>query len=212
MTVAIAVPTPVRLTDLLDQVACDCANLGQVSLGDLIIRLNDRATIVLLALFALPFITPVPTAGFSMPFGLAAAVIGVGIAMGRQPPWPQRLLRLNLPAGLVGRLISAGSQVWRQVDRLLRPRPLWVVTATAWRWLHGIIAVVSGILLALPLPIPFTNALPAITLLILAAGLMQRDGLALLAAHVVFVLTFAFFALLAWLGWEGIQRLVTWWS
>jgi hypothetical protein len=212
MTVAIAVPAPVRLTELLDQVARDCADLGRVSLGDLIIRLDDRATIVLLALFALPFITPVPTAGLSMPFGLAAAVIGVGIAMGRQPPWPQRLLRLNLPAGLVGRLISAGSRVWGLVDRLLRPRLPWVVTATPWRWLHGIVAVVSGVLLALPLPIPFTNALPAITLLALAAGLMQRDGLALLAAHVGFIVTIAFFTVLAWLGWEGVQRLVTWWS
>lgn len=212
VVIAIAAPGPIRLSELLDQVARDCAHLGRISLGDLIIRLDDRATVVLLALFALPFITPVPTAGLSMPFGLAAAVIGLGIGMNRQPPWPKRLLRLNLPAGLIGRLIRAGSRIWGLVDRMLRPRLAWVVISTPWRWTHGIVAVVSGLLLALPLPVPFTNALPAITLLILAAGMMQRDGLALIAAHVVFAVTMIFFTVLSWLGWEGIQRLATWWS
>jgi len=208
--IPLPIPAPAQLSELLDAVARDCVELGRLSLGDLIHRLDDRATLVLLALFSLPFITPVPTAGLSMPFGLAAAIIGLGIARGRNPAWPDRLLRLQLPAGLVGRIVSAGSRVWRIVDRLLKPRWSWVAQATPWRWLHGSIAIISGILMALPLPIPFSNALPAITLLLLAAGLLQRDGLALVAAHMCFLMTVTFFSVLAWLGWEGVQLLITW--
>jgi len=212
MTAITALPVPTRLTDLLDGVARDCTGLGKITLGDLIIRLEERATLVLLALFALPFITPIPTAGLSMPFGFAAAVIGLGILLDRQPPWPDRLLQVNLPAGLVGRLISAGSRIWGLVDRLMRPRLAWMVTAKPCRRLHGFAALTSGILLALPLPIPFSNALPAITLLVLAAGLLQRDGLALMAAQVGFLVTLCFFATVAWLGWEGLQRMLAWFN
>jgi len=209
-TIPLPNPPPVQLSELLDAVARDCAGLGRLSLGDLILRLDDRAALVLLALFSLPFITPVPTGGLSMPFGVAAAIIGLGIARGRNPPWPDRLLRLQLPSGLVGRIASAGSRVWRIVDRLLKPRWAWVAQAAPWRWLHGSIAMISGVLMALPLPIPFSNALPAITLLLLAAGLLQRDGLALVAAQMCFLMTVTFFSVLAWLGWEGVHRLITW--
>lgn len=147
-----------------------------------------------------------------MPFGLAAAFIGCGMMLNRKPPWPQRLLRLPLPAGLISRLVRAGSRIWTLIDRLLRPRCDWIVHSRPWNWAHGSAAVVSGVLLALPLPIPFANALPAITLLLIAAGLAQRDGLALLAAHVCFIVTLAFFASLAWLGWEGIQQMLLWWT
>jgi hypothetical protein len=37
--------------------------------------------------------------------------------------------------------------------------------------------MLSGLLMLLPLPIPLTNTLPALTVVLLAAGAIERDGL-----------------------------------
>jgi hypothetical protein len=48
-----------------------------------------------------------------------------------------------------------------------------------------VMLVAAGVLM-LPLPIPFTNTVPAWVILLVAAGLLERDGLVLAAGYVVF--------------------------
>jgi hypothetical protein len=57
--------------------------------------------------------------------------------------------------------------------------------------------MLSGLLLLLPVPIPLTNSFPALTVVLLAAGAMERDGLFFLAGCAAFVVTLAYFGLLA---------------
>jgi hypothetical protein len=58
--------------------------------------------------------------------------------------------------------------------------------------------------LLLPLPIPLTNTFPAWAILLVACGLLERDGLFVLAGHVVFAAGIAYFILLG----ESAQRLM----
>lgn len=51
-------------------------------------------------------------------------------------------------------------------------------------------------------PIPFRNTLPALALLLLAAGLLQRDGACTLLGHLVNVATILYFGLL--IAGEGV--------
>ena len=53
--------------------------------------------------------------------------------------------------------------------------------------------------------IPFSNTLPGIAILLLAAGISQRDGLVVLAGHVMVVLTIVYFAGLALLAYGAGQ-------
>jgi hypothetical protein len=61
-------------------------------------------------------------------------------------------------------------------------------------------AVQTRMLLLLPLPIPLTNTLPALTVVLLAVGAMERDGLFYIAGCATFTVTFAYFGLLAFGG------------
>ena len=73
--------------------------------------------------------------------------------------------------------------------------------------LIGVGIVSGGFLLSLPLPIPVINSLPAVSVMLLAAGLMERDGLLVLWGYVVGALSWiyisfwwgAFIATLRWL-------------
>ena len=63
-------------------------------------------------------------------------------------------------------------------------------------------------MLLLPLPIPLTNSFPALTVVLLAAGAMERDGLFFLAGCAMFTVTLAYFGLLAF---GGVHLLVNLW-
>ena len=66
----------------------------------------------------------------------------------------------------------------------------------------------GGLLLLLPLPIPFTNTIPAWAVVLLAAGMMQRDGLLVLLGHCMTLASWAFIAL-CWLpGVKGTDKLL----
>ena len=67
--------------------------------------------------------------------------------------------------------------------------------------------MLSGILLLLPLPIPLTNSLPALSVVLLAAGAMERDGLFFLAGCAMFTVTLAYFGLLAFGGVQLLEKL-----
>ena len=66
----------------------------------------------------------------------------------------------------------------------------------------GALICVFGLLMALPFPIPFSNGLPALAVVLLAAAMLEEDGYFALAGGVVFVLALAFFAAIVWGGAE----------
>ena len=66
--------------------------------------------------------------------------------------------------------------------------------------MSGALIMTSGLLLLLPVPVPLTNTLPALTVILLAAGAMERDGLFFFAGCAAFTGTLAYFGLLAFGG------------
>jgi hypothetical protein len=154
----------------------------------------------LLLLIGLLLLTAVPLPGFSTLFGFVVLLIGARQALGRQPWLPKRILQRELPARLIARVLGAASRVVRWLEVLLRPRLDFLHEQWIYRRIAGTLIALSGMLLLLPLPIPLTNTLPALTVVLLAAGAMERDGLFFLAGCATFVLTLAFFGLLAFGG------------
>jgi hypothetical protein len=59
--------------------------------------------------------------------------------------------------------------------------------------------IVAGVLLLFPLGlVPFSNTFPGIAVLLLAAGLAQRDGLFVLLGYTMVVVTIVYFCALAY--------------
>lgn len=195
------------LAATLHELAEVCAGPQGFTLDEVHQRLAERTWLLLLILLPLPFISPVPMMGLSMPFGVAIAAIGLGVALGRTPSIPARIRALRCPAGFVARVMAGTARQMGRIRRLLRPRLLWLVEPRWSRLVAGAVVATSGILLALPLPVPFSNALPAYTILLVGLGLAQRDGLAIIAGLAMFAGTLLFFAAVAWAAIAGVQLL-----
>lgn len=177
----------------------------RVRLGELVASLDARAYGIVLLLCAVPNLTPGPSIpGFSTVFGLPAMAFGVQMLMGRvQPHLPGALARVRFKRGRLARLLAHALPLVRRIDRLLRPRMTALTRASARPW-TGMSCLLLGALLALPLPL-FSIA-PAFGLLLVAVGLIARDGLVLICGHAVGVGTLGLAAGLAvaarrFLGW-----------
>jgi hypothetical protein len=95
----------------------------------------------------------------------------------------------------------------RVLEFFLRTRLVFMHDHFIFRRVAGALIALSGMFLLAPLPVPFTNLLPAWTVLLLAAGALERDGLFFIAGCVSFVATTAFFALLALGGAQALERI-----
>lgn len=164
--------------------------------------LQGRGYTLLLILIGLPFCTPIPLPGLSTPFGLIIAIIGFRLALGKQPWLPRRILQTRIPAQFFPRLLGAARRLIKFLEWFLRPRWSALFKQSLITQGCGVAICVVGSLLLIPIPIPFSNGLPALTVVLLACAMLERDGYCLVAALVLFMLTLSFFAMLLWGGAE----------
>jgi hypothetical protein len=161
------------------------------SLGELLAALEERGTAMLVILMAAPFVLPIPLPGLSMPFGVAIAILGIQLGFGRVPWLPAFLLRRPLQPSTLAGVLRAVERVVKPVERMLRPRWSFLVGPV----LHetaGVAIAIAALLLFPPFPMPGINALPSLAIVLLALGLMERDGISVAAGYVVLVVSYAY--------------------
>jgi hypothetical protein len=185
----------------------EMAASGPVALSRLIERLEHRGPALVVLLLAVPFVLPFPTLGLSAPVGLALAFAGAALALGRGLALPGFLHRREVQAGALRSFAKGAARVAPAAERLMRPR-LAVMIGPGMRNLLGLSLACSALILALPLPLPLGNFLPASAILLLAAGLLEGDGLFVLAGHVA-NLAVCCVLYLSWdLAWRAVQAIL----
>lgn len=172
------------------------AGAGPITLREVIHLLGGRAYLLLVLLLSLPFITPLPLPGLSVPFGLAIALISLRLSLGQKPWLSKNLQRKQLPAGFIAKVFRVAEKVLRFLEKFLRPRMTFLTDTSLLRQLHALLMLVAALALLLPLPIPFTNSFPAWTILLVAAGLLERDGAFVLGGYIVFAAGVVYFVFL----------------
>lgn len=184
------------------------ASLGDqpVALRTVLETLQGRAYELLMILLVLPFAVPVSVPGMSTPFGLAIAGVAVQLAAGRLPWLPKRLLSAKMGAGFFRKVLAATRGVVLFLEKFLRPRWASCTGSKKWVGVHLWALAIAAGLLALPLPIPFTNMVPGWAVFLIALGLMERDGLFIVAGHAVLLISLAYFALLG----ESVRQSMHW--
>lgn len=167
------------------------ADAPSVSVNDILIAFGDRAFAALMLFFALPNLLPLPP-GSSAVLGLPLVFITAQLMMGRPTLWlPKFVLERSLGREEFRSLTRRLMPWLHRLERVLKPR----LTALVWGKSDRIIgAVCLALASVLFLPIPFGNMLPAFAVSLFALGLIERDGLFIIAgwlATIASVLTLA---------------------
>ncbi|HKE47784.1 MAG TPA: exopolysaccharide biosynthesis protein [Rhodanobacteraceae bacterium] len=167
-----------RTTELLRS-ALDTHPGDDITLGDVLDPLGERAFGFLILILALPNFIPVPL-GVGGPMGVLVAIIGAQMLFGLEHPWLLgSLRRRGIKRATLERFVRRLTPVLGWLERLCRPR--WeALTRHPGHRVTGLLLVLVGI--ALALPIPFTNYPFGFLLVIYAVALIERDGIALMIA------------------------------
>ncbi|MBY6154630.1 exopolysaccharide biosynthesis protein [Vannielia litorea] len=155
---------------------------ARVSVGDIVSGLRDRSFAPLMVLFAAPNVFLfIP--GSSIFTGLPLMVLAVQLMLGRPDVWlPQFVARRSIERAAFGRMVNASVPYIERVERLARPR-WWPRSYLLAERLIGLTTLSMSVFLFLP--IPFANGLPALSIIMLALGLSERDGYWLAAGLVM---------------------------
>ncbi len=198
-----------RLSEDLQGLLAEVTSGGTLTLREVEARLRGRGFALFIILFAAPFLMPIP--GLSTPFGLAICLMGVRLLFGRKPWLPGFVLDRELAPATMEKILRMLRKVALWMERAVRPRLHFLRVAPGMLNLIGLGLVSGGLFLLLPLPLPFTNTLPALSIILLAAGMMERDGLALLLGYGVGIVAWAYLALWVFLGKTGAEWMRTIW-
>ncbi len=184
----------------------------RVRIGELLERVGEQGMLLFCMIATVPFLLPVSIPGTSLPFGLIILLVGAGVALNRVPYLPRWLLERGLPSERVARVFTSGAGLFERIERLVRPRLAALTQTLGVNRLNGCALGLAGLLLMAPLPIPLSNTVPAWAALLLALGIVERDGLALIGGYALLLLTALFFALLAYLGLEFMEQFLPLWG
>lgn len=195
-----------RLSAELRELLAEADGRG-MTIWEIETHLKGRGVAVLVVLMAAPFVLPL-LPGASTPFGVAIFFLGLRIALRREPWLPRFIRQRHLKPAVLKMVISGGIKMAERMERVVQPR-MEFLQQTRMIQLIGVSLAAGGLFLALPLPVPFSNTLPAFSIVLLAAGMMERDGLLVVIGHILGALAWVLLIVLLALGGLGMEKLFT---
>lgn len=168
-----APPNRLPFSAALRGVAATAGN-DRVSVGEIVEALHDRAFGALLLVFAAPNILPVTLPGTSPVTSLPILMVGAQLLLGfHELRLPRLLARQTLARADLDAVVRRIVPWLERAERLTRPRLRPLVGGFGER-VVGLVALILGVVLFLP--IPLGNIPPGIAVACLGLGLMERDG------------------------------------
>lgn len=162
-----------------------------LTIGQILERTSHAGFGFILAFLAL---VSVPFFGLSAPFGLAVSFVALQMIIGLRMPWlPQNISRRHVSISTLNWLSTRLARWTAGLEKIIRPRFIFAVRGPLWV-ACGIALFAQGIGLALPLPIPGSNWVFIFPILVYAIGLLEDDGLLIMAAHALTVVQVALIA------------------
>ena len=147
----------------------------KVTLNELLTLGGERTFGFLFVLLSLPSALPIPAPGYSTPFGIVMFLLAVQLIIGRAKPWlPAGWMAKGFERTKVAGFISKGIPWLQKIEAISRPRLSIICTSPVGRLMLGVAIALMSI--AMMIPIPFTNTLPAMGIFVIGFGLLDDDG------------------------------------
>ena len=167
----------------------------QLRMGDVLHGLGDRSFGMLLFVSTIPAFIPIPGVGGAIS-GPLVILIGVQLLIGLRQPWlPKFLARRGPHRHAMARFRDLLAPWLTRLEKVVKPRLPVLLDHRLADFFTGVLLVLLGLLLSLP--IPFTNYLFGALLLLFAFALLERDGWLMAMAWAAGVIAIAVFGVLS---------------
>jgi hypothetical protein len=163
-------------------------------LRDLLSGLGRRAFGMMLFIATLPAFIPIPIGGAIS--GPLVALLGAQLLIGLRKPWLPKFVADRGPhRHALTRFDQIISPWLARLEHLIKPRLTGILDHRVAMVFTGLLVLLLGLLLSLP--IPFTNYLFGGLMLMFALALLERDGALMLLAWAAGIVAIGFFGVLS---------------
>ena len=160
-----------KLISALDRVKSD----NKITLGELAVELRGDALMIISLISILPFMQPIPIPGLSSVLGIIIVLQGVALIFTGKPMLTEKLKLVEIDPKKFEIIYKAAVKFTKLSSKLANyPMPS-IVLSRANRIITGIWLILMAGFLSLPLPIPFSNFVPAIAIFFLALSILEED-------------------------------------
>ena len=169
------------------------AKAAPLSIAEILSVLSGKGRCLILILLSIPFCQPLQIPGLSTPFGIAIVLIGLRIVFGKRIWLPKKLLAKKVSPHIFEKITNKTLTLVRKIKPWIHPRLIRLCHSPFMKKMNGLMIVILGIFLALPLPMPLSNLTAAWSIFLIALGMLEDDGVFVFIGYLISLLTIAFF-------------------
>jgi hypothetical protein len=152
----------------------DVRDLPHITLGKIVEHVEGEALLILCLVSILPFLQPIPIPGLSSILGLIVLLQGVGLMIWDKPLLTKRMRSLNITHERFEIIYKAALKFTAFTSKISAFKHPMTNTRVS-HIICGLAIVLSAAFLSLPLPIPFSNLIPALSIFMICIGLLEED-------------------------------------
>jgi hypothetical protein len=165
---------------------------------------GPRCEAIITAICSFPFLFFIPLPGLSTLFGLIILSAGCAIALNRTLWLPRFMLHKKMSGKIISKIFSKGATILSKIEKVARPRSKFVHSHPIFQRINGILLVLCGIILMLPLP-PGTNFPPGLSSFLISIGILEEDGVFIILGYLGLVITLFLYIGLPLMGYYDLK-------
>lgn len=182
----------------------------EVTLVEILDSIGYDSLLFVTIFLSLVFLVPVSIPGVSTVFGSAILLIGISRLIGRKLWVPKWIANRTISSEKLTVVLNRALKFFRKLEKFSRPYQFRSITSDGKAGLFNKLAYVfAAVLLMVPFGfVPFSNTLPALALIFLSVGEMQKDGRCVFIGHLANLVTVIYFSALVAGGGMTIYEIV----
>lgn len=194
-----------KASDILNQLASKPAE-EKTSIRELLENFHENGFVFAMIFFALPVAVPLPyPPGFTTVMGTPLIILAFQMLIGYDKiHLPERVNNYQINNSTLAMIAAKTVPILRTMEQYIKPRFSFTGSVHC-EQLVGFMALLCAISVAIPLPL--TNAIPALGIVVMSLGLLNRDGLIVLLGFIVSVIGLLIAASAIIASWIGIKYL-----
>jgi hypothetical protein len=177
-------PEILSTSELLEKTAKEHPR-DTISLGEIKSALHERGFGILFIVFSLPLLIPLP-----VPTGLGTALsvpiffFAYQLTINVDSPWlPSWVLKKELSTDFFRKIVAKSGGVLRFIEKFSKERVFSVSDSRRYEIFIGVFILLLTIPICLPFPL--SNTLPAASIIIIAFGMIEKDGVMIILGQIV---------------------------
>lgn len=174
---------------------------GDITLSELTKVLSSEGVQLLIIILLAPFLIPVSIPGSSTPFGILIILLEIAFLRNKSLYLPDFIGKYEISKENILKLFEVLEKVFGYLEKISKPRgnlysKRYVVV------LNALFTIFLSLLLFLPLPIPFTDFTPALSMLMLSLSILEKDSYLMILGFIAGILTTIYFISVGYVGIE----------